>query len=456
MEKDCGPQAAFEDATASPLATVEAIASTLAQDASDRFSAELAPIQRGGGSRFDFKTGSGAVQVEELELSSGVDAHLETGAAATEARVNTAVEAIYDAAIDPSAWPRALAEVANCFEDVGSILQWNKDDGTFGVIASESLATALRDYQEHWSGHDFKAELAIKNGLFFSGEPVTDRHIAPVDAHYLDHPFNTNFLAKHGLGWFGSVAVSPDPRVGVVLSVQRSFAKPQFSESELRLVGLIGRHVEKSLRLSIRLLDAELAGLGLGKALALIGIGVFALDSMSRVTFCNPVGSGLLGEIFEIADDRLQTSATNQRSAFDGLLTRTIRNEAADSIAGLKPLLFESAKSRRRFVTYLLPIGKAASATDHFITRTRAIVLAIEQKSSEPPDPAVVRDVLDLTLGEAKVAALVGSGFAPRAAASRLGISEDTARNVLKRVFIKVGVSRQSELVALLGRIVLR
>ncbi len=38
----------------------------------------------------------------------------------------------------------------------------------------------------------------------------------------------------------------------------------------------LGRHVEKSLRLSIRLLDAEFAKIGLGEALARIGIGVFA------------------------------------------------------------------------------------------------------------------------------------------------------------------------------------
>ena len=36
-------------------------------------------------------------------------------------------------------------------------------------------------------------------------------------------------------------------------------------------------------------------------------------------------------------------------------------------------------------------------------------------------DPALVRDILGLTLGEARVAALVGSGMAPRAAAEKLG-----------------------------------
>jgi len=50
----------------------------------------------------------------------------------------------------------------------------------------------------------------------------------------------------------------------------------------------------------------------------------------------------------------------------------------------------------------------------------------------------------------------VGAGLPPKEAAERLGIAEETARTVLKRVFSKVGVSRQSELVAVLAKLVLR
>jgi len=67
-----------------------------------------------------------------------------------------------------------------------------------------------------------------------------------------------------------------------------------------------------------------------------------------------------------------------------------------------------------------------------------------------------VRDLLNLTLGEARVASLVGSGKAPREAASALGITEETTRTVLKRVYAKIGVSRQSELTAILARAVLQ
>ena len=84
------------------------------------------------------------------------------------------------------------------------------------------------------------------------------------------------------------------------------------------------------------------------------------------------------------------------------------------------------------------------------------VLEAIDPEASDPADPAVVRDVLGLTLGEARMAALIGSGVAVGEASKKLGITEETARSVLKHVFSKTGVSRQSELVALLSRMVLR
>jgi DNA-binding CsgD family transcriptional regulator len=107
-------------------------------------------------------------------------------------------------------------------------------------------------------------------------------------------------------------------------------------------------------------------------------------------------------------------------------------------------------------VVYLLPIRLTAHAADQFLTHTRAIVLVIDPRTDEPADPGVVRDVLGLTLGEARVAALVSTGLKLREAADKLGIAEETARSVLKRVFSKAGVSRQSELSALLTKLVLR
>jgi len=365
------------------------------------------------------------------------------------------IEAIYDTAQNPSLWPRALAQIASFFGDVGAILQWHKDDGTFGVVSSDSLAEALRDYSEHWADKDFKAALGVQTGRFFEGEPVTDRHLGPLDEAYLNHPFNSQFLRKHGLGWFGSVPISPEPGTSVMLSVQRAFAKPQFSDEELETIGLLGRHAEKAMRLSMRLLDAELANHGLRDALTRIGIGVFALDSMGRVVFTNPIGESLLGELFEVEDSQLHAVNRADRGMLDGALAEAVRGDETFLAERPKPLLLETL-SRRKFVVYFLPVSEAARIAEQFISHTRAILLAIEQKLGDPADPAVVRDILGLTLGEARVAALVGAGLSTAATASKLSIREDTARTVLKRVYAKVGISRQGELVALLSRIALR
>jgi len=119
-------------------------------------------------------------------------------------------------------------------------------------------------------------------------------------------------------------------------------------------------------------------------------------------------------------------------------------------------MLVERASSPRPLTVYVLPVGAVRTPAQAFLTRARALVLAIDARTDDPPDPAIVRDALGLTLAEARLAALVGIGLRPGQAAEKLGITEETARTAIKRVFAKVGVSRQSELSALLTKLILR
>jgi DNA-binding CsgD family transcriptional regulator/PAS domain-containing protein len=375
----------------------------------------------------------------------------------TDGQLLTAVETIYDAAPNPAIWPTALQTIADCFEDAGALLIWIKDDGSYGTIVSRSLEEGQQEYEKNgWSAQDIRAQRSVERGYFFSGEPFTDRHICSED-EMRTHPCYVDFLARYNLGFVGAIAVSPDPHVGVMLCVQRNAAtKPSFSDAELGVLARIGPHIEKSLRLSIRLLDSELVKGELGDALARVGIGVFALDSLGRVIFSNPTGQRLLGEQLDISQQRLRIGLGSDRDSIDKIISSALRGEAADVLAEPKPILLRRTSQDSPLVVYLLPIKTPSLIEAQFLTHARAIVLVIEPKSGEPADPALVRDIFGLTLGEARVAAQIGYGLNPRDAAEKLGIAEETARNVLKRVFSKVGVSRQSELVALLTKLVLR
>ena len=288
----------------------------------------------------------------------------------------TAIEAIYAAAPEPGGWPHALQLIANVFGDVGTVLLWQRDDGSIGTIASPELAAAQADYQRGWATQDIRSARALEQMVRLQRETVTERHfMAPEE---LDtEPFYTKFLARHGLRYCLATGVSPDPHVAVALSVQRAVGRPEYSDAEVALMARIGRHAERSLRLSIRILDAQVANLGLGEALARIGIGVVALDSLGDVVFANPAAARLSGNDVEIAGGRLRIGSGAARAEIDAAILDILRGGYATTAAEPRPILVQRQSSKRPLVIYLLPVPTSERASVQFLAHARTIVLLI-------------------------------------------------------------------------------
>ncbi len=364
---------------------------------------------------------------------------------------NRAIDAIYEAALEPALWPQALQAMADCFHDAGAVLIWRRENGGYGTMVSPGLRQWQLDYDTNWQQHDPRPLRCFEHSYLSALDGLTDRDVMTAE-EIETLPIYTQFLASHGLGCFGATYISPDPTVDAAISIQRSKDKPPFEREELQKIGLLGRHVERSLRLSIRLFDAESCNLGMREILSRLGIGVFALDDALQVVFANPASRKGF-DVFVAGDNRSEPALTaSARQKIERALAQAGSNETQK----LANIVIEHSEVGPSATLYVLPVSENSAASHDMLTRARAIVLMIEANGDAPPDPALVRDILGLTLGEAKVAALVGSGMAPRAAAEKLGIAESTARTVLKRVFAKAGVSRQSELVALFGKKSLR
>ncbi len=366
-----------------------------------------------------------------------------------------AVEAIYDAAAWPERWPLALQSIADSFCDVGAIMIYQREDGGFGSICSPGLEAAQRDYEAgEWWRQDIRFSRAIERGAIARHGAVTDRDIASAE-EMRTLPFYTQFLHGHGLGWFGGVGISPDPRVSVALSIQRSGQKPPWTEEELDQLSRIGRHVENALRLGIRLINAEASQLALSDTLARVGVGVFLLAGDARVLFVNPAGQALLGDGLVVAHGRLTTRAEAVRET---LKTRVAQAAFGDAVAlsgPPRPVLVPHLQRGGFLAVHILPVRPAGGgAVETLLAETAAIAVVTKSEADAPADPTLVRDLFGLTLAEARLASLVGSGRAPREAGEQLGITEETARTTLKRVFQKTGTTRQSELTALLARMV--
>jgi DNA-binding CsgD family transcriptional regulator/PAS domain-containing protein len=362
-----------------------------------------------------------------------------------------AVDHIYQSAAEPECWPLALQAVADCSSDVGTVLIFGKDDGTFGAICSESLRGVTEEHARDWSDRDLRAIRCHERGYFFNRDVMSDSEFMSPEEMETE-PYYAVLLKKYGLKYCAGAMVSPSPHVEVALSVQRSLHKPDFTEQELTTLAALGRHVERSLRLSLRLMDAEAVSLGLSEALTRMGMGVFVLDALNRVVFSNPAAQALLGDGIEMIGDALHVDRQPMRvNVKETSGTGVVHSQAGP--AWEKPILVHRRSTSRPLVLHILPIPNSGTAVNHFLTEARVIVLVIDTAEELTLEPAFVRDFFGLTLGEARVAAKVGAGITPRIAAGELGIAEETARSVLKRVCAKLGVSRQSELAVLMTRL---
>lgn len=93
----------------------------------------------------------------------------------------------------------------------------------------------------------------------------------------------------------------------------------------------------------------------------------------------------------------------------------------------------------------LRPHSSEASAAEPL-----AMLVFHDPQVQKPIDPAIVAEMFGLSPAESKVAAILAMGRGPDEIAVAGGISVATVRAQIKAIFAKTGVSRQSELVALL------
>jgi DNA-binding CsgD family transcriptional regulator len=158
-----------------------------------------------------------------------------------------------------------------------------------------------------------------------------------------------------------------------------------------------------------------------------------------------------------LSQGRLSARFEPERSLLQQVIDRTVASDPAEPHDVPRPVVLHGTGEEGFAVAYVLPVRTIRDhPLDRALSDANAIIVVRRGRRVEAIDPTLVRDLLRLTLGEAKVAALVGAGVPPKDTAAQLGIAEQTVRTVLKRVFAKTGISRQSDLTGLLTRLVLR
>jgi DNA-binding CsgD family transcriptional regulator len=141
-----------------------------------------------------------------------------------------------------------------------------------------------------------------------------------------------------------------------------------------------------------------------------------------------------------------------QNPSIGGALLQAIASAASDVSVGSKGIgLPVSATGKPPAVAYVLPLTQG-TARAAFRPACAAVFVSTTTSASPLPE-AVLATLFELTPAEARVLLTIGSGMNPSKSAVSLGVSENTLKTHLNRIYAKTGKSRQADLVKLVSDI---
>jgi DNA-binding CsgD family transcriptional regulator len=347
--------------------------------------------------------------------------------------------AFAEAAVDQTLWERAL-DVATC------------ETGSFGAVLLPVTGVAIpntptTESLHKVSEHYFRDEFHLRDQRH-AGVPVFMKTGIMDDSDCIDldlmkrHSYYQEFLASHGLRWFAGVKVACRDEVWC-LSIQRRIEQGPFpSEDKLRLASL-----SRNLSTSAALAQAFAASAvnGALNAFELNNMAIALVNRHGDVYRVNEAAETLLKGDVRICARKILSSNAEASASLSRAISRLLWQPTGASLAA--PVALPRV-NKSPLIAYPARLSAVAA---NALSDCQAIVIFLDPDERRGASEALLQSAFSLTPTEAKLASRIGTGASLDDISNELQITKQTGRTHLKHIFGKMGIGRQSELVAFLN-----
>ena len=358
------------------------------------------------------------------------------------------IDRIYEAAVSPEAWNHFVAELSQAYGGAAVLLALNFPPAApqrYGV----GLIEEFRDsYLEHmvkglpWSS----VVLDHYMGRFGDGGEVFP------DVDLRRSGFYTAWMKPQKLApvWPMVHTLSLDKGVpaGGLILFRPQRGKP-FDEDDFAFGDLLVPHLSRALNVYRTLSGVERERIALAEVVDRLPTGVIVLDAQRRPVVTNRSADRIIGlqDGFGIGPNGPYASAARENAAMQKLIADALEAAPGRELEVSGFMAIPRPSERRAFTAWIaaLMAAPAGSAGGDAV-----IALFIsDPEAGQVSATEVLETVYSLTRAEAELVRLLSQGHSLDTVAELRGITMNTARSHLKRVFAKTDTKRQGELVRL-------
>jgi len=353
------------------------------------------------------------------------------------------VDQIYDAALDPSKWPTALATLGRALKSEVSAL-FVQDMGSNAVGFLESIgqeASVLSAYREHYS----KVNLWLEKSRHLPAGVLVHTPELVDNATLEQSEFYNDWLRPQGVYYSLGCTVLRKPAIETHVTLLRSPGYGPYSEAERALFSQLSSHIRRAVEIHRRIHIPALAQEGILRRLERMSLGVAIVDRECRLLFINTVAEEILRQDYGLTAlaGRLGARTAEDTRALVAHVEQAINPPLTNSPdSGLLVLRHHPSRPLSILISALpaddrLGINLSERVALLFI-HVRRTASSIRQ------DDLIV--LYGLTPGEAKLMKALLDGQRLSEYAKNTNLSINTVKSYLKEIFLKTGSSRQADL----------
>ena len=360
---------------------------------------------------------------------------------------------LHEAALDPTRWPGASLLIDEALGTHGSSLVCADGESVEDIrfysawicLRGERHPELERLYFETYYPLDEQIPRVLRspfNRLFHITDFYTEKELKTSEAY---NAHRTHAHAGNAI----EVRLRGSNDLRILWQVSDPVDGEGWSSEQLERIWDLLPHIRHVVRVQQTLAVAGALGETLTELLEASGLGVMHLDGRGRVVAVNDQARDLLrtGDGVLDRDGLLFARLQRDNDDLQRLLNRALPPFGVRGAGG--STIVRREDNLPPLVLHVHPVEWEKA--DFPYSPVAALVLVVDPVSGAASDPAVVAAALDLTGMESRVAVLLAQSMSVREIATTTGRKESTIRSHVKHIFAKHGLSRQAELVRLVG-----